>query len=379
MNKIKLLYIVNDPHPLKYFLFNHIIFLNSTNEFEITVMLNNDQFVDFSSYNISLINLPIKRSPNIIYDLYVTIILTFHFLNNSYNIVHSISPKSGLLSAVSSFFGLQPCRLHTFTGQVWANYTGKKRLFFKTLDRMIVKLNSTVLVDSFSQMDYLIKNRIGNKTNFHVIGKGSICGVNFNKFKIPNVSVSELRSKYQINKDAFVVLFVGRLNYDKGVLDLVKAILKLNIENIHVFFVGKDEELLIKHINQYVPENLINNFHFIDETSNPENFMFMSDLLCLPSYREGFGNVVIEAAAMGLPAVVSDIYGLADSFINEKTGISFKVKDIDDLASKILLLYNNPFLLKQMSVACNNYVNDYFDSKYVSSELYNFYKKMIAK
>lgn len=377
MKKIKLLYIINDAHPLKYFLKNHILYFNSIGTYEISVIMNNSNNTDFSEYNINIFHFPIKRKPNILFDFIILQKLISHLYKNNYDIIHSISPKSGLLSSIASFITFQPVRIHTFTGQVWANYVGIKKNIFILFDKIISKLNTNILTDSLSQKYFLLKNNIGTTEKIVVLNKGSICGVDLKRFNNKIFSKKDIREEYKISPKDFVILYVGRLNFDKGVIDLVDAVVKLNIKNIHLFIIGNDEENIIDYvINRHVNVDKFN-IHFIDETIYPEKYMIMSDVLCLPSYREGFGNVVIEAAAIGIPAIVSNIYGLQDSIINHLTGLFFEVKNINDLCEKIELIYSNQALRIKMSINCINHITQNFDSKIISKELNKFYLKTI--
>lgn len=377
MKKIKLLYIINDAHPLKYFLKNHILYFNTLGSYEISVILNNSNNTDFSEYNINIFHFPIKRKPSIFSDIIILLKLISHLNKYKYDIIHSISPKSGLLSSIASFVTLQPVRIHTFTGQVWANYIGIRKYFYIFFDKIISNLNTNILTDSFSQKHFLLKNKIGTTEKIEVLNKGSICGVDLKRFNNKIYFKNDIRKEYKISTNDFVILYIGRLNFDKGIIDLVDAVVKLNINNIYLFIIGNDEENIIDYVkNRYVNFNKFN-IKFLNETDNPEKYMSMSDVLCLPSYREGFGNVVIEAAAIGIPAIVSNIYGLQDSIINHFTGLFFNVKNIDDLIDKIRLLYTNQSLRDNMSINCINYISKNFDTKIISKELNKFYLNTI--
>ena len=117
--------------------------------------------------------------------------------------------------------------------------------------------------------------------------------------------------------EAIVFLFIGRLTRDKGVLDLAQAFKYLNAASAHLLFVGPDEQNMQAELISLL-ETDSQNIHFVGHTNTPESYMAAADVLCLPSYREGFGTVVIEAAAVGIPAIASRIYGLTDAVVDEK-------------------------------------------------------------
>lgn len=377
MKKYRILYVLNDSHPLKYFLKNHIDYLNKLGCYEISVIMNNNNSENFDDYKINLFNFKIKRQPNLFSDLIILVKIIIHLIRYRYDIVHSITPKSGLLTAIAGYITFQKTRIHTFTGQVWANYTGFKRKVFKSIDLLIFKLNTHILTDSKEQRKYLVENKIGSITRIHVLNKGSICGVDLVKFQKSDNLAGILMKDLDIMDDDFVVLYVGRLNYDKGIVDLINAYVKFKKKNMHLIVLGRDESNIIYYIKNLYPNINQHNIRFINETMSPEIYMSIASILCLPSYREGFGNVVIEAAALGVPSVVSNIYGLKDSIIDGETGFFFEPGNIDDLYNKINFLYSDLDLLNKMKVKCKSFVFKNFDSKIISQSLAFFYLRCI--
>jgi glycosyltransferase involved in cell wall biosynthesis len=372
-NKVKLLYVINNVHPLKYFLKTHIKNLNNTGCYNISIILNCNEKIDFKDYEVNFYHFPIKRSPNIFYDTIVLLRLVIHLLVKRYDIVHSITPKSGLLLSIAGFFTFTKFRIHTYTGQVWANYKGLKRKIYINIDKLISELNTNLLADSVSQMKYLIHEGVVNKNKINVLNKGSICGVDLNRFK-PNIRIKyNLRKKYKLLNTDFVILFIGRLNFDKGIIDLTDAIENLNLPHLHLIIVGPDENKITAFIEKRYNKEILKNIHFIRETDAPEDYMNMSDVICLPSYREGFGNVIIEAAAVGIPSIVTNIYGLKDTVIDGITGFTFELGNIVDLQNKINYIDNNRALLLQMSDNSLNFASENFDSNVLSKCLHNYY------
>lgn len=372
--RLKLLFIVNDPHPLKYFLKEHLIFLKNTNMFDITVLFNTDNYIREEFLDgIDVKHIKISRKPNIIKDLGILLTLIFFLLRNRFDIVHSLTPKSGLLSSVAGIVARVPIRIHTFTGQVWANYEGFKRVFYICLDKIICTLNNNLLADSLSQRDFLLENNVVSSLKISVLGKGSICGVNLKRFTPKFDIQNNLKAELNIAVNTFVLVFVGRINKDKGVLDLIQAFKEIPDKDLVLLIIGNDEErLLAENLNEYF--NLENKrLFYFKETNIPEKYMSLADVICLPSYREGFGNVIIEAASVGTPAIVSDIYGLEDSVIENITGVRFKVGNVEDLVSKIIYLKSSQDKLLMMSKAAIDNVRKNFDSIYLTKCLFDYY------
>ena len=175
------------------------------------------------------------------------------------------------------------------------------------------------------------------------------------------------------------MLFLGRLNTDKGILDLAQAYARIASQNSNLWLliVGPDEESLTPHIRE-ICANSISNVVFVDYTSSPESYFNAADLFCLPSYREGFGTSVIEAAACGIPSVASRIYGLTDAVLDGETGLLHTVTDVSDLVCCIENLINDQDLYKRMADAALLRVKTDFDQQTLSESLFNFYQRTLA-
>lgn len=246
-----------------------------------------------------------------------------------FDIVHSITPKAGLLAMTAAWLAGIQIRVHTFTGQVWVTKTGFSRMLLKTLDQVIARLASRLLVDSRSQLQFLLDEGVLPKNKAAVLGKGSVSGVDTDRF-IPDARArARVRAEVGIPEVAIVFLFLGRLNPDKGLLDLAGAFELLARDDLsaHLLVVGPDESGMESAMSVCMREHA-ERVHFVGHTDRPEAYMAAADVFCLPSYREGFGNVIIEAAAAGLPAIGSRIYGISDAIDDGKTGLLHPPGDI---------------------------------------------------
>jgi glycosyltransferase involved in cell wall biosynthesis len=169
-----------------------------------------------------------------------------------------------------------------------------------------------------------------------VIGKGAICGVDGERFRPDPVAREQVRSALAIPQEAKVLLFLGRLNRDKGITDLAGAFAKIarNFPDAYLLLVGPDEDGTASRVEQ-VARQVMDRVRRVEFTHEPERFMAAADVFCLPSYREGFGMVVVEAAAAGLPAVASRIYGITDAVVDGETGLLHPPGDICALAGAL--------------------------------------------
>ena len=270
--------------------------------------------------------------------------------------------------ALSTFVARTPKRIHWFTGQIWSKKKGFPRIFYKFVDRLIFFLCHTVLIDSYSQKNFLIKEKVVSINKSIVLHKGSVGGVDTEKFIFNKQKRIKLRKQYSISKNTFVFLFLGRINKDKGIIDLIKAF-KI-IEKKHdvlLVFVGPIEDRNLIHLLKNKKKILYFNF-----TTKPEDWFSLADILCLPSYREGFGTVVIEAASCGIPALCSNIYGLSDAIIKHKTGFFHEVGNIDDIKNKMTYIINNKKTVKKYGILAKKRVLKDFKQSLITKKLLKF-------
>lgn len=194
---------------------------------------------------------------------------------------------------------------------------------------------------------------------------GSTGGVDLNRFNFDYRDKwrEELRNKYDILENDFVYGFVGRITKDKGIDELFSAykVIEKTVSNTKLVLIGllENMELLNPELLSYARDN--ENILFVGNVNDIEKYYSMLDVLVLPSYREGFGNVVIEAEAMGTPVIVSNIPGPIDTMVNKKTGVWVDVKDVNNLSEKMLIL-NDRELIFEYSKNAVKYVKNYFDS-----------------
>lgn len=293
--------------------------------------------------------------------------------------VHSLTPKAGLVSALAGFLARVPVRIHTFTGQVWATRGGAGRALLKSLDRLIAALNTHILVDSVSQRGFLRAQGVLAPDQGIVLGRGSVSGVDPQRFRPDPAARSSVRQRLGLASAALVFLFVGRLTREKGVLDLARAfaIVAAARADVYLVLVGPDEESMAAGLQEACGAHG-KRLLLLGSTREPEVYMAASDVFCLPSYREGFGSVVIEAAAAGLPAIASRIYGVTDAIEDGITGLLVEPRDVASLSAAMLELAGDPALRSKLArVARERALRD-FSSRTVSDALVDFYAHAVA-
>jgi glycosyltransferase involved in cell wall biosynthesis len=237
-----------------------------------------------------------------------------------------------------------------------------------------------VIVDSPSQRGFLEEQKVVKKNRALVIGHGSISGVNVKRFYLDKEVRKKVRIDMGVQESSIVFLFTGRLKKDKGVFDLVEAFYRVSsqISDSELWLVGDDEENCESQISAYDFVKRCN-IKFIKYTPSPETYIKAADVFCLPSYREGFGSTIIEAAFCGIPSIGSNIYGITDAIVNNKTGLIANVGDIDELTSKMLLMAQNSSLRKKMGDAAKNNALQKFDSSMITNELLLIIRKKVKE
>ncbi len=285
--------------------------------------------------------------------------------------LHSMMPKTGLVATTAGMAARIPIRIHMFTGQVWASEQGFKRLLLKSLDRLTAWSANHILTDSQSQRNYLIGNSFPDRIT--VLGAGSVSGVNLGRFKPDAAMRMQVREAYGIGNDDLVFGFLGRMNRDKGVADLLAAFVRSDLpSNCHLMLVGPDEENLSLTLND-VKGSAKARIHMCGHTDRPQDYLCAFDVYCLPSYREGFGTSVIEAAACGVPALVSRIYGLTDAVKDNETGLFHPAGDITAIASGLVQFATNAKLRRKLGNTAQKRVEMQFNQDLLVSEMLGFY------
>ena len=291
--------------------------------------------------------------------------------------VHSMTPKAGLLTMVASWLARVPIRIHTFTGLVWPTATGVKRRILIVADWIICACATNIIPEGQGVMNDLQYHKVCRKP-MRVLGYGNVKGVDmdhFNPLRFSNVKKDD---------EIFRFIFVGRIVGEKGINELVGAFVRLNNEhpNTQLTLVGKYEA----NLDPVEPETL----RIIDE--NPcidacgprygDDLLveyMKSDCFVMPSYREGFPNTVLEAGAMGLPSIVTDINGSREIIVNGKNGIIVPSKDSYSLynAMKQMLLDTNA--RENMAAKSRPFISSRFEKSFVQGCLIEFYEEILNK
>jgi len=373
----KICYVATIPAVVHAFLRSHIV--AASKKYSVTVICNAEDKYLLDDLDVKLIILPIERKPSIWKDAVLFCRLAIFFRQSKFDIVHSIMPKAGLLAMLAARLAGTSVCIHTFTGQIWMTRKGVSRSVYKFLDKCIAKLATVVLADSQSQLDFLLNQGVLTEGKAKVIGAGSICGVNFARFLPDSARRKSVRHSLDISDEARVILFVGRLNRDKGMLDLAEAFEEIAkiYSDVVLLLVGSEENVLLSQM-KYICQIGGDRVHHVKFTATPENFMAAADVFCLPSYREGFGLTIIEAAACGVPAVASKIYGITDAVDDGKTGLLFPAGDVVCLTQTLLKMIQDADLRRGLGDNARKRAHALFSSEKITQGLMSLYDDALA-
>lgn len=374
----KICFVVASPYTALSFLKDHIKALSAI--YEVYLVANQAIPSVIESLDIKDFKcIQIERNINIQSDVRALLELHKYFKEQKFEAVHSVTPKAGLITALAAYLAQIPHRIHIFTGQVWATKHGMMRFLLKYMDKMIVKLDNHILVDGKGQRQFLINNHIVSTANSRVLGDGSICGVNTNNF-IPNQNTKKnIRMELQIPNDKTVFVFMGRLNKDKGITELLTAYDRIcnTYKNTFLVLFGNDEGNYQDTFSQYTNIKNHTNFLYYGRTDKPYEMLQVADVFVLPTYREGFGSSVIEASCLGIPVICSDAYGVMDAMVDNKTGLRCKVADVDSLYQCMEKLSMNPNLRQELGSNGRERVLKYFSNDRLTKLWVEFYRNIL--
>lgn len=263
--------------------------------------------------------IPFRRTPHPVMDLVALAVLVWHLMRQRYASVVYSTPKAMLLGSLAAFLTLQRRRICFVRGRAYETMQGRKRRAYLAMDRMSFALSHEVIFLSHSLVRVFNGDGVELGGKARVLGHGSSNGVDLDRFRQPDASAkAALRDRYSVRADAFVIVIAGRIVPDKGVAEALDLIDRLkDRQDLRWYFLGWPEsDELTARIKARETDGVT---HF-DHSTDLQDWLGLADLSFLPSHREGFGNVGIEAAACGVPTLAFDVVGLRDSVSEGRTG-----------------------------------------------------------
>ena len=326
------------------------------------------------------IAVPMERHISPLKDLKSLFGLIRVFQKEKPTMVHSMTPKAGLLSMMAAWFCRVPVRVHTFTGLVFPTATGLTQRILILTDRITCACATHIVPEGEGVKNDLLNYRITRK-QLKVLGHGNVRGIDLdhNNPELPEVQADAAKIR---KPGIFTFVFVGRLVRDKGINELVEAFERLNKEytNTRLILVGPQEPKL----DPLKPETIAKidsnkNIEAVGLQSNVRPWLAASDAFVFPSYREGFPNVVIEAGAMSLPSIVTDINGSREIIIEGKNGTIIPPRDAVALYQSMKSFLEQPDKRAQMAFNARPFVASRYEQSYVRRCLKEYYKEILPR
>lgn len=323
------------------------------------------------------VSIPMERRISLVKDFISLLRLIVLFAKERPDMVHSITPKAGLLSMLAAWITRVPVRMHTFTGLVFPTATGKMQKLLIAMDRLTCFCATHINPEGEGVKRDLVNYNITSRP-LHIIANGNVNGIDLEYFdKTPEVV--EKACSYK-KEGTFTFCFVGRMVRDKGINELVHSFLRLyqKDERVRLLLVGPFE----KELDPVLPEVEEHILHhpgicYMGYQNDVRPFLVASDALVFPSYREGFPNVVIQAGAMGLPAIVTDINGCNEIVLPDLNGVIIPSKDEQALYESMKYFASHPVEVERMAANARPLIASRYEQRIVWNALLDEYKSII--
>jgi glycosyltransferase involved in cell wall biosynthesis len=356
------------PSTFKAFLCDQLYFL-SKNEYDISVITSSDAGgQDYykklpENFNYHFIN--ISRKIKVHEDIKALYLIYRILTKNRFQIVQYATPKAALLGSIASWLARSPHRLYLMWGLYYVTQTGLKKLVFKYAEKLVCFLSTNITPDSHGNVRFAIQEQLCTKSKIGVIWNGSANGVNIDRFD-PERLVGQrnvLRKAFCIPKDAFLFGTIAAIVRDKGINELVLAFerIAVKVESAYLLIIGRPTEK--DPVEKRVSDIIANHKRIVNIgwQSEPEKFLASLDAFVLPTYREGFGVVNVEASSMALPVISTRVPGPNESIVNGKTGILVAPKNISQLENAMIRLIDNPEIASALGKAGRERVKCFYE------------------
>tara|TARA_B100000900_G_C20562706_1_gene709620 strand:+ start:379 stop:1512 length:1134 start_codon:yes stop_codon:yes gene_type:complete len=372
------------PISLKYLIKGQMRFMTK-NGYDVTMISSDGYEIDDIVKNEKCRHLifPLTRKITPFKDLEVTYKLYKYLKKEKPEIVHTHTPKAGVVGMLAAYLARVPIRLHTVAGLPLLEANGIKRKVLNFAEKLTYKCSTKVYPNSFGLKKIIKENKFIKADKLKVIANGSSNGIDTSYFNSDLFSDSKkitLKEDLKIQKEDFVFIFVGRIVGDKGINELIEAFAELSKKKNHVklLLVGPLEEEL-DPLERKTKEVIKTNKQIISIgfQNDVRPYFAISDVLVFPSYREGFPNVVLQAGSMSLPSIVSDINGCNEIIENNLNGILIKAKSISAIYDAMFEICTNYTLFNELKEKTRNIIKQRYERKLFWDLLLSEYNSLI--
>ena len=383
MNKKKLFRITTVPISIEKLLGNQLTYMNRF--FVVTAISSDRKELEKIGKELGIKTYSIEMTRQItpIRDFRSLYQMYRFFKKEKPEIVHTHTPKAGLIGMLAAKLAGVKIRLHTVAGLPLMETSGIKRQILNFVEKLTYSCATNIYPNSFGLHHFILKEKFCKKEKLKVIGNAGSNGIDieyFNPLLISEQQKLKLKTELKISAEDFVFIFVGRLVKDKGINELIHAFDNLSISDSKLLLVGNFES----ELNPLFPDTL----RLIKENPNiisvgyqkdVRDYFAISDALVFPSYREGFPNVVLQAGAIELPAIVTDINGCNEIIENEVNGIIIPPKDEFSLKNAMLRIVNDEYLRLTLKKNSRQIIVSRYEQKQFWKALLVEYQNLILK
>lgn len=355
---------------IKSFLVDLSNYLVEYDNYDVTWISGEDESLfDYTNEHIHYIPLKMKRGialdgPKVIWQMYRI------FKREKFDIVQYSTRNAGTYASIAAWMAGIKTRLYCQWGMMFIALKGFKKALLKLDEKLVVSLSTVVESESFSMYETAIKHGIYKPEKVSVIWNGSACGVNLDRYIMANKPTwrEEVRKELEISKDARVFGYCGRITRDKGLNELFAAF-KTVVEDknrktdVYLLIIGRNDHAETINPELFAWAKSSPSVKFTGYTNNVPKYYSALDVFTSLSYREGFGLVVIEAAAMGVPGIVSDALGQRDTIEHGKTGYSVRTYHAEDVVEAMNYFIEHPEKAKEMGINARKVVEEKYEQK----------------
>lgn len=373
---IKICYVVTIPLTIESFFIPQLQYL-AANGFDVTVVCSNDSSLQEKlGESIRFYPIDIPRGISVGGSIYALKALTHFFKKEKFDLIQYSTPNAAFYSSIAAKKADCKVRNYHLMGLRYLGTSGMGRTILKALERIACHNSTSIECVSKSNMEMGIKEGLFPKEKVTVVWNGSTGGVDLSRFDFSKRQQwrMEIRKELGYSDSDFIYGFVGRITKDKGIDELLSAFLELK-DNSKLLLVGDIEEDNHLDVELLAKAQQNSNIKFHSFVSDIERYYAATDVLVLPSYREGFGNVVIEAGAVGTPSIVTDIPGPTDTIDREKTALVVPVKNPNALAESLRKIRERDYVA--MGENATQFAKEKFDSKVLCEKILERKKEIL--
>lgn len=381
---MKIVRVTSVPYSLIILLKGQLRFM-SQNNFEVVAVSSEGKDIShfIEEEGARYISVPMTRVISPISDV-ISIVRMYKVLKREKpQIVHSHTPKAGMVTMFAAYLVGVPIRLHTVAGLPLIEANGIRRKILETIERLVYACSTQVYPNSKKLAEFIAKNKLCHNKKMKVLGNGSSNGIDSEFFNLSNVRDEDfhrLEDKFHLGKDKFVFVYIGRLVIDKGVRELISAFSRLENKYpfIRLLLVGAADSGL-NELPQTTTDTIDSNEKILKAGFQKDirPFLAISDALVFPTYREGFPNVPMQAGCFHLPCIVTDINGCNEIVVNEVNGLIIPPKDESALHDAMERILSDSKLYGFMKASARRMIVERYDQKFFWSLLLNEYQNQL--